>query len=321
MAHLGTCSGASQAVSSKTTDESEEKVSAAEVDPVNGQAMSIRARSGVCGITSAVRCGRQTQYTASTQAERLRIESRSVVDLSLALDHLVVLTDIKRRLLVDDGGSFEDRFRREVPAVLHEHKIDADAIGLRFKLQLNLHKEAQGRRAIMYTPVFQFHETELVLHILIYLNDMRKKYSFQDLSLALPSDSSTHAAIIDSIVKEGHGHAGVHGRSIRHSRDLWTLIFAAYEEKLCALWNRRAMAQEERSQRRATKLEKHLQRRNSRALAREDRLSQKWQRHSEGFEDKLVHSISRLLLRWQRIQDKSIRLRARRIIFYSRPLP
>lgn len=105
----------------------------AEVAPAGAAS---RGHHKVQGVSCHVRRGYPV-YQASICMETICILAREVLDLSVALDHLLLLLEVKQRV-AQGSGRFEHRVEAALQRVLAEHRTTAEDVGLRFKMMISM---------------------------------------------------------------------------------------------------------------------------------------------------------------------------------------
>lgn len=262
-------------------------------------------------------------YQAVVYFRCLVIKSRSVVDLAIALDFLVVLTSIKQGLNCSDALKSEVHVKSIVLGVLRENQVTAEEMGLAFSVKLRLKWYWFPRQ--INSP--SFHDLDLALNAWIQLSQFSShtvsKVSVHEKLLRHRcfSEEWIHfrEAYLD-ICKFGRffkkGAQGAKSldalfeaaqplreRDAMDTEEHWQRRAELELQRRSAAvehWNRHAMAVEERWQRRVAGESRRHERHERKALAAEDQLAKRQHRSLSEAEERSISKLRRLLIQWRR---------------------
>lgn len=271
-------------------------------------------RSKIRGIT-AERKSKQVWYSAIATIGMIIVTSRKVRDLALALEFLVVLTDLKSRVAnvtrcssADGFGLLEESFEKTLSVVSRDHQVDADRdLGLRFAISIPT-KRWIGLN--LQTPWFCLANLACCLRTWRQLRDARGqicrgRHNFYKCS---PEESwSTWAKI-----RKAYIGSLDRVRQVEVAAKLQALEDAhrPQQQREFERWNRGAMAREERRQRLTLRVEESQQRREQRAMMAAEKASRQQSRRQKRQEKQMQRvvaaerhaecRIGKCLLRWER---------------------
>lgn len=278
---------------------------AAQSSPKVAREHGNRSRSSSTGQGIINVFGRSDWYRAIVSTGNFRFLSRRVEDLTLALDFLVVLTALKLRVKqCSDFASFAQHVRTSVHAILLEHEITPDQLGLIYCVPVHIKCFfGPGARVERNTPFYS--DLDQALRVWERLNEFRWHRDFSHRSLRKdrrlrlwmqtffeewPHFRNIYLDILEegghsrSLCKERLDQAELASQRYRDKHiELWNAramkhedvrqrrVDAASSETSLEQWNQSAMEAEERQQRRALAKEKHVQLWNLRAMASAER--------------------------------------------------
>lgn len=269
-----------------------------------------RGRVLTRGISSTSWSG-TLYYNANVMLSKLHICASRTKDLAVALDHLVILTTLKQRVMQDmsRGESFRERVNRVFRDVCHEMVETAGAdLGLAFSITLSK-SYWMGRSGKLYTPCTpcldvalatweRFDELERALPSKAVLGaprDMLSRHAPDQIEANWRQFCSTYEDVCVAA-----GHSAWEARARLHAFEEAT---RSRRECFMERWNSSRMREEERCQRQALLQRRRKEAAEGRAMAREDRLGE-WM----AVADERVRS---LVLRWGRVEERQ-RARQRR---------
>jgi len=240
-------------------------------------------------------------YWANVNVESMRFSSRKVKDLTVALDFLMLLTAMKLRMKQSNSSAlFEERVKGAIESVLRENNVTIIELGLTIRISIRV---AWCMASPIQCPVY--HDVDRAVHAWKRLAQFRWRRG-RRVDYALGAWSKDQLMWPDFrktliSISEEAGHC-----CDQTAARLDALYEQAqpYRERRVALWNRHAMAAEERRQRKLSILEVRLSERSAQlSMAREDRLGRKWNNWLRR-EECMVARISRLLRHWRRLESR-----------------
>eukprot|EP00927_Polykrikos_kofoidii_P080268 TRINITY_DN77139_c0_g1_i1.p1 TRINITY_DN77139_c0_g1~~TRINITY_DN77139_c0_g1_i1.p1 ORF type:complete len:732 (-),score=120.74 TRINITY_DN77139_c0_g1_i1:56-2251(-) len=248
--------------------------------------------------------GRSEWYLANVNIRNLRVSSRKVVDLTLAVDLLVALTDLKQRIAPCKNEEFEDCVRQFLPEVLKDHELSAEDTGLTFSVSLHMKCWFPARASVEHhTPASSDLEGTLAVWRLLDQFSWRREWPrrgirkdrrlgvwmhglheewpnfrcvYVDILASFGTCRNVSASRLDDLEKASDSYRQRHieewNRQTMAAEERWQRKVSGEQRTNAGIrWNRVAMAAEERRQRRFEAQEKLLQRRCRKAMAAEER--------------------------------------------------
>eukprot|EP00746_Dinoflagellata_sp_MGD_P037181 gnl/MRDRNA2_/MRDRNA2_18925_c0_seq1.p1 gnl/MRDRNA2_/MRDRNA2_18925_c0~~gnl/MRDRNA2_/MRDRNA2_18925_c0_seq1.p1 ORF type:complete len:588 (+),score=106.26 gnl/MRDRNA2_/MRDRNA2_18925_c0_seq1:207-1970(+) len=286
----------------------------------DGQSESLsRGRAQTRGIASGIKNG-QTWYCASVTLGMIEIMARKVRNLSLAIEFLVVVTDIKQRVIEGlkkglDCKLFEVFFQEVLSAVLRDHSLDAESdLGLRFSIHVPT-KRWIGRN--LRTPCFRAAKLPWGLQAVRKFSDARGRV-FRGRVCALSCNIKEHQNTwknIRAVYLHFLSELGCSERIAASRLDAMEKAHWPKQQREIEQWNCHAMAREEKNQRLVERAQCRMEMRERRAMAKADASSRRAvQLASETIynmvvsEDQTLQSIDYWLARWDRHASRKARM-------------
>lgn len=277
-------------------------------EPVaSGDQQAPRGRSSVRGlytryvVSDGVR--QYSHYSAGVCIDSVQMITRRARDLPLALDWLLILSEIKQRVKDGTGvASFSRRLREAFAETLEKHVVPLESLGLSFSLQLSK-KFWVG--SILTTPVV--HSVDVILDALERLAPYQGRVGVTsrcilfDVGLATLEKewAAFKSTFLDICAAAGQCRSELDSR-LKAREELQK----PFREELLEGWNRRCMAADEERQRRCRKEERRRETRCRRAMSQEDRRSRMTRRRAQLSETRILTRLLVLLSRWKRRNDK-----------------
>eukprot|EP00927_Polykrikos_kofoidii_P006807 TRINITY_DN12761_c0_g2_i1.p1 TRINITY_DN12761_c0_g2~~TRINITY_DN12761_c0_g2_i1.p1 ORF type:complete len:692 (-),score=60.60 TRINITY_DN12761_c0_g2_i1:244-2142(-) len=256
--------------------------------PVTTRGISTRSRKGV------------TWYNACVVLSNFVVETRRTTELSFALDWLVILTEIKQRT----SCSLENSLRESIASVLQEHGTTQEQIGMSFRAFVTVKWWWFHKRRV-YSPRTQKLEVALQARRQFdpYSAHMRGQISKPERRRRLrcgdaewPAFYKVFVGIYAACGREAKGVEFLTSlKTIADKR--WEHESMAAEDLLARDVQRHSLASRlaaERARRRTEQTELRLEHLNRKWLAREDKLSRRFNNRSHSIET----LVRRLVHRW-----------------------
>lgn len=275
--------------------------------PIGSSCRVPRGRSSVRGLYARqnVRIGGSdgcSYYSAGVGVGMVQMTTRKVRELSLALDWLLVLIEVKQRAQDNGTDDFSSRLRGAFHDTLAEHNLSMEDLGLTFCLQVSK-KFWVG--SILTTPAV--HTLDEILAAVRRLAPFRGRVGVTSLSVvnqtglaALESDWSEFRTLFLDVCEA----AGQCRQKVAACLAAKEEAHRPFRDAQLERWNRRRMLCDEQHQRRCIKEELKRERLNRKAMAREERRSWTIFRRDKCREDNALRRIHGLLGRWSCTSDK-----------------
>eukprot|EP00746_Dinoflagellata_sp_MGD_P138813 gnl/MRDRNA2_/MRDRNA2_72391_c0_seq1.p1 gnl/MRDRNA2_/MRDRNA2_72391_c0~~gnl/MRDRNA2_/MRDRNA2_72391_c0_seq1.p1 ORF type:complete len:663 (+),score=142.29 gnl/MRDRNA2_/MRDRNA2_72391_c0_seq1:166-2154(+) len=262
-------------------------------------------RAKVRGISSHCVHG-CVRYTAKISCGMIRLFTREVQDLGLAVEFLMILCSIRQHVMKscsmqsDDkqGNAFEVGLREAIHSVLQQHHVMEHDLGLRFHVVIPTQRWLGTK---LVTPTFRLVDLDCGLWAWRQLRDARGQIKQGNHIAALRSPEGlqqTWARVRETFlcVLDRLGHCKSRGAEWLTAREEKhrPLLDRAFES-----WNRTAMAREERQQHRASAVQQRWHRAALHMDATEKRRMKKAERRRR-LAMVTEHRIDFWLARWKR---------------------